>query len=603
MFYRLGHSLLVALLPLSALSAQTLTPGYTAPTGPNVGGNVIRELSDGTLVTSDGNVVERWTAGGVLIGQIGAFSAPGDISLLVVDPSETFVLAGGKTTGEVLRVDLGGAGQTQLGFIPGNVDAAFDGPVKAVVSAYQCLSGPACGVALLRLDTSTGAVEAIASVSGDAGPVAYDGAGNLFYGTRAKAPIPSGSDTLLRFAAALLAAPPTPAYQALDDLVVIEVESVPPAGDWKEYTAPVGFTGKSFYRWDGPDHFSSPGFGILKYEFEVQKATNYKFRIHNRHDNPVPDQSNDCWVRIDGGVWNKVFSNQGTLTVGAWNWVSVIETSSGLQYEANYDLSAGRHTVEISGRSNGYMADRLIFFPIEIVYAHDLNNPESVFAQYNATHAYPFATGLTGALELIHEPETASLFLAEYAPNLGLNRIRRFAPSGSAKTLVEGVPFQRTRNLSFRFQPGAGQFLPYQPTGNGTLGFTHQQDGVVNDRRILTPLRPALTVSGPGTVTGSGVVDLALANGPPSGHAFVLWAPAGTVGPEVALYLPGMPPLYTGFWPTATKLIPVPLPFDPSGKAGVTFVNGLGAPGLVALQSVVVSATGVIRATSTPALL
>jgi len=585
-----------------APAAQIIAPGYDAPTGA-FPGYTVRELSDGSLVMTDGDAVNRYSASGALIAQIGSFSVAGFVGALVVDPTESFVIAGNQSTGEMLRVDLGGAGQSQLGFLPGNHDAAFETPSSVVVSWRQCNTGPGCAIVVSRLDVNTGAQTPLSPFSVAPGPVAASG-GDVFYATRTWEPVLNDSSTLLRFDAADLASPPTPVYQALDNLVVVEVESVPPAGDWNEYTALTGFTGESYYRWDGPDLFGSPGSGILRYEFEVQETANYKLRIHNRHDDPQPDQDNDCWVRVDGGPWWKVFSNSGSATVATWNWISVIEQSESVKYDANYDLDAGRHVIEMSGRSNGFMIDRFIFYQVDVPHAFSLENPQSVYAPFNESHLQTVTGNLAGALELVDDPETGDLFVAERSETLGLNRIRRIQPStGALSGLVEGVPGQLIKNLSFRPQGGSSKFLPFQPAGNGTLGFTRQEFGSVSERRILTPERPTLDISGPGSISGTGMVNLALAGGPPSGFAFVLLAPETAVGHEFAVQLPGLPPLVTGLNPGATTLIATPVALDHGGGATVSFFHGLGAPDLVGLQAVVLSSAGAIQATSTTTIL
>jgi hypothetical protein len=587
--------LLPALL-LLAPSAQDLVPGFQLDEAPYPGGASIRELTNGALVTSNGADIKIFTPSGAPIGTLGAFATPGKTGAMVVDPTETFLLIGEANSGELLRVDLGGAGQTTLGFLPGNTDATFDAGGRAIVSARPCGSGPECGVSLVRLDTATGAMEAVAAMEGAPGPVAFDAPGGLVYGTRADGPLLPGESDLLRIAAADLAAPPPPAFQPSGNLVVIEIESAPPVGNWNEYTALTGFTGDSYYRWDGPDLFGSPGSDVLRYEFEVLETANYKMRIHNRHEDPAADQDNDCWVRVDGGPWYKVFSNEGSATVAKWNWHSIIEETTTIKYDANYDLAAGRHVLEVSGRSNGYSADRVVFYQVDVWHALDLSNPESIFAPFNALDATTLAAGVTGPSELVLEPDTGALFLAEYVQNLGVNRIRRITAQGAVEPFVDGVPFQQLRNLGFHAGPGPAAFLPYQPAGPDVLTFTRNDPGVESERFDATSQRPFLRLAGPGTVTGIGAVALTLDHAPAFGYAVVGVAPSSAILPsEVAV---GLPPLFVGLNPLWLTLLPTPLACDPSGHATLTFLYGGGAPGLAGLQALVLGPGGAVVGTS-----
>ena len=60
-------------------------------------------------------------------------------------------------------------------------------------------------------------------------------------------------------------------YEEDNGLIVVEFESTPPAGDWAEETVFTGFTFQSYYRWNGPDHFNSPGNGTVGYRLDVRQ--------------------------------------------------------------------------------------------------------------------------------------------------------------------------------------------------------------------------------------------------------------------------------------------------------------------------------------------
>ena len=164
------------------------------------------------------------------------------------------------------------------------------------------------------------------------------------------------------------------AFQEEGGLVVMQVESAPRVDFWGAASSVPGYTGNSYYHWYGNDFFNQPGMGLLTYEIEITNAGNYFLSLYNYHDDPAPDQANDCWVRMDGGTWYKVFSNLGSQTVGVWNWSSRFNHTG---QDAQYFLSAGPHTFEISGRSNGFHIDRIHLHQPSVTNPFDLSLPES----------------------------------------------------------------------------------------------------------------------------------------------------------------------------------------------------------------------------------
>ena len=233
-----------------------LAAGFeTTPTVYPVGAS-IRNLSNGRLVTSDGAAVSLWTATGALIGPVGSFTSPGQTGVMAIDPTESFVLVGEAVSGDVWRMELDGSGQSYLTNIPFQADASFEDATNAIVSARAC-GAPDCPTVLISLNTVTGARSNFAAVDGAPGPVAFDDDDHLYYATVSDVvPQPAGSTSVVKFDESLFSVLPSEAYQANDGLVVIEIESVPPAGDWNEYTDHTGFTGDSYYRY-GTDQIIS----------------------------------------------------------------------------------------------------------------------------------------------------------------------------------------------------------------------------------------------------------------------------------------------------------------------------------------------------------
>jgi hypothetical protein len=152
-------------------------------------------------------------------------------------------------------------------------------------------------------------------------------------------------------------------------LLVVEAESQPTTGQWVKETTWLGFTGQGYYRWNGYNKFTTPGVAALSYDFVVTTPGRFSLSIHNRHNHPDPGQENDCWVRIDGGAWVKMYSNQGLASVAAWNWHTLAEIGIPPHRPPSYVLSEGVHRIEVSPRSKNFMFDRLH------LYADGVPNP------------------------------------------------------------------------------------------------------------------------------------------------------------------------------------------------------------------------------------
>ncbi len=162
-------------------------------------------------------------------------------------------------------------------------------------------------------------------------------------------------------------------YADPSNVVVMEMESQEPIGDWVEESDISGFGGDSYFRWNGPNFFGTPNVDTLTFNFEVSKAGSYVIRLHVRHDNPDWTEGNDCWVRLDKGTWLKLYHNTGPGSVGVWSFNAVYDGTNLLPI---HDLSAGAHTWEISGRSTDFIIDRIHVVPIDVFQAK-LSDPQS----------------------------------------------------------------------------------------------------------------------------------------------------------------------------------------------------------------------------------
>lgn len=148
--------------------------------------------------------------------------------------------------------------------------------------------------------------------------------------------------------------PPNEVWWETDGLVVLEIESVPPARGWIAETDMTGFTGSTYYTWRGGDN-RTPGVGTLTYRVMILTPGTWHLRIRNRHDFHDKTEQNDSYVQVDDGPWIKCFS----YIRGRWNWISQLERSHSDKRPASYELGAGEHIIRIAGRSDGFSIDRI----------------------------------------------------------------------------------------------------------------------------------------------------------------------------------------------------------------------------------------------------
>lgn len=158
-------------------------------------------------------------------------------------------------------------------------------------------------------------------------------------------------------AASWFVAPPAAAQVTFceeNGLVVMQIESIPIAGDWVEETIISQYTGQSYYRWNGPNQFGNPGQGVLTFNIEITAPGTYDMQWRNFHFGPDAGDENDAWVRMDGEPWAKCYSSG----IDQWNWHTLIEGPA-FSYQPNWNLSAGSHVLQISGRSHNFRIDQI----------------------------------------------------------------------------------------------------------------------------------------------------------------------------------------------------------------------------------------------------
>jgi hypothetical protein len=250
-------------------------------------------------------------------------------------------------------------------------------------------------------------------------------------------------------------------YQATDDIVVIEMESTPPSDpQWSVVTDNSDYLFRSFYRWDGPDYFGTPGNAVLGYRFRVQTQGNYRVSIRNRHDHPDTTLENDVWVRMDGSPWIKVYS-QGAI--GQWHWFSNFDPGHA---PANWDLDPGEHLIEFSARSRAFMMDRFHVYLAGHPDGQNPNLPESP-AALGSRYCDPAENNSTGQPaeivavgNIFPENNSMRVLATDLPPNqLGYviaSRTQAFVPfpGNSSGNLCLGGPLVRLRYQAQASSPG-----------------------------------------------------------------------------------------------------------------------------------------------------
>ena len=157
-----------------AVAPPTLPGG---PFGATVFG-AARTLSNGDVVTFDGQTILRLASDGTPLATLGVLPAIAFTGCFAIDPAETLAVVGESSTGEVYRVPLDGSGMTLLTNLTFNYDAVFEDADTVLISAATGVSGND----LVRVDVNTGATTCVALVPSFSGPLAVDPAGGLYYG-------------------------------------------------------------------------------------------------------------------------------------------------------------------------------------------------------------------------------------------------------------------------------------------------------------------------------------------------------------------------------------------------------------------------------------
>lgn len=192
---------------LPALALDTPADGYELSALAYPASGSVATLSNGDFVLFDGSTIDRYDASGAFQQNLVTLGGFVFSSFLILDPSETFVVAGESSNQEIFKVDLATGVKTPLTTLTFNYDAQFESANTIVVSASA--GGFGAPNEIHRVNTDTGASTLLATVAGPSGPVCVDAAGNVFYGTvDSSFPPPVGSTDVLRWSAAALTGTP-----------------------------------------------------------------------------------------------------------------------------------------------------------------------------------------------------------------------------------------------------------------------------------------------------------------------------------------------------------------------------------------------------------
>ena len=178
-------------------------------------------------------------------------------------------------------------------------------------------------------------------------------------------------------------------YCEAGDILVVDIESEAAAGDWQFQTSTAGYTGTGYHYWNGPNYSGSPGNGLMSYTINITNPGTYRFRWRSRIGlGTKQSEHNDAWLRLPdaddfygykagtnstvypkgsgktptpngagAGGWFKVYMN----SLNAWVWDARTSDNDAHQIYAVFN-TAGLYTVEISGRSTGYILDRFMLY-------------------------------------------------------------------------------------------------------------------------------------------------------------------------------------------------------------------------------------------------
>lgn len=201
-----------------------------------------------------------------------------------------------------------------------------------------------------------------------------------------------------------------------------------------------------------------------------------------------------------------------------------------------------------------------------------------------------WASGYDPITAMRVDPDKDRLFVAEtlYDQNFNLvsARVRRARPIVAQAEEI-AVATQVIANLEFvNTQGGAANFQSYQPGNGWSLKYNTTDFFSSATHARIRPLRPTLTLSGPG-ILGVGNVTLNVVDAPANGSLYLFFGSQTQMSQtEETFNHPGYL-FHTHLDPATAKRMPFYLPTDGSGQGSFTLYNPGGLQGLFGYQFLV----------------
>ncbi len=174
-------------------------------------------------------------------------------------------------------------------------------------------------------------------------------------------------------------------FEEVNGLAVFELDAKT-AGSWERRSDGTASGGQALY-YNGSDSFNSPpGNSVITYSIKVNTPGTYRVIVRNKIGitSSGTTEHNDVWLKVNGSeffgrlgssvVWPigsgrtpnpEGASGNGYLKVYTntfgWNWTSFTDDSGGHFLYATFP-NAGVYTIQMGGRSNGFMVDKIALY-------------------------------------------------------------------------------------------------------------------------------------------------------------------------------------------------------------------------------------------------